>query len=1127
MTKLKLTARKIHSKNGINFLVIIALILIWSGSYGQKGNPFISNYSFPSKIGQLKTQDLVQDNTGSLVLATSKGLAIFDGGGWSITKINAYPLQLLVKDARIYVATSSGFGYAEKNEIGQYEYLQLSDSLFEKQSFWSIQAQGHSIFFGGSESILEYSEKENLVVNSWNLKAEESFFGTIKHKQNLYVFLGNRELYSLAQKGLKPIKLPVEIMDGEIVFATNHDSLSVFGMDNNTVWSFDGDKFTKLSLECADYLSTSDISGGVSISEVKLAISTVTGGCVIVDIQTGKTLDIINYQTGLPDDEVFAMTIDKNGGLWLVHEFGLSRVNLQFPVKNYSTYPGLEGNLLSLYVGNNALYVATSEGVFYLDDVKDYREIEVLLKKQIERAVPIETNYISPILLPDTETKQQPVVELSKKQQRKDKRKNRRNRKKQQNNIDRKQELKTDSTFVEVTEKKETVEQELYQNESSQTTETSTKVYALQSIKYLFKSVTGIEDKCKELLLVGDQIIVAGNKGLYVIKNGKAKAIVEGKYINKLYKSRYNNRVYVGAAEGFFSVIEENGKWKIEEHFQKFESNIISIVERDNRNLWLGSENVAYKVRVDDEAKPIEIKAYYFNTETTEEVYVREIYGKPFFFLRSGIYGFDVEKDSIYYNDEVNQRFFNRYRYIFSQNTITWILSNNEWININHEPELLSLKSFYLNLFDAVQNIFVDENQNLWIIDGSNKLYYVEATNIPPTEKKFDVFFTQVKNTSGLNFTLSNLNFDYDNSSLTFNVSAPYFVKAEGTSYQYKIEGLMNQWSDWSSNSSINFPFIPEGKYVMKVRAKNVFGQESEIKELKFVIHPPFYRTTWFYLLAIVAGIAALIGIIKLREKRLKREQYILEEKVKLRTKQLNIEKQKSDELLLNILPYETAEELKTKGKATARYYNLTTVLFTDFKGFTQISESITPVELVKELDKFFIGFDQVVEDYNIEKIKTIGDAYMCVGGVPARNQSNPIEAVLAGLAITDFMDEMKTIRIKEGRPFWQLRLGIHTGPIIAGVVGKKKFAYDVWGDTVNTASRMESSGEPGKVNISAATHQLVKKYFECISRGKVAAKNKGDLDMYFVDRIKPEFSADANGRKPNDKLTHIIDGLK
>ncbi|MFT5972696.1 MAG: class 3 adenylate cyclase/tetratricopeptide (TPR) repeat protein [Cryomorphaceae bacterium] len=216
-------------------------------------------------------------------------------------------------------------------------------------------------------------------------------------------------------------------------------------------------------------------------------------------------------------------------------------------------------------------------------------------------------------------------------------------------------------------------------------------------------------------------------------------------------------------------------------------------------------------------------------------------------------------------------------------------------------------------------------------------------------------------------------------------------------------------------------------------------------------------------------------------------------------------EKERSEGLLLNILPQETADELKEKGSATPKFYPLVSVLFTDFKGFTQIAEKLTPQELVEELNTCFISFDEIIEKHNLEKIKTIGDAYMCAGGIPASNENNPFDAVNAALEIRDFMEELRLERTAKGLDFWELRIGIHTGAVIAGVVGKNKFAYDIWGDAVNTASRMESSGIPGEVNISGATHEIVKDKFNCRYRGKVAAKNKGEVDMYLVESIKTE----------------------
>ncbi len=209
--------------------------------------------------------------------------------------------------------------------------------------------------------------------------------------------------------------------------------------------------------------------------------------------------------------------------------------------------------------------------------------------------------------------------------------------------------------------------------------------------------------------------------------------------------------------------------------------------------------------------------------------------------------------------------------------------------------------------------------------------------------------------------------------------------------------------------------------------------------------------------------------------------------------------KKRSDELLLNILPAETAEELKATGTAKAKSFDVVSVLFTDFKNFTQASEKLSPEELVAEINHCYSAFDRIVTKYGIEKIKTIGDSYMCAGGLPVPNETHAVDIVSAGLEMAEFIEKEKQKRQDNGQPFFELRLGIHTGPVVAGIVGIKKFAYDIWGDTVNTASRMESSGEIGKVNISGSTYELVKHKFTCIHRGKIAAKNKGMIDMYFA----------------------------
>lgn len=219
---------------------------------------------------------------------------------------------------------------------------------------------------------------------------------------------------------------------------------------------------------------------------------------------------------------------------------------------------------------------------------------------------------------------------------------------------------------------------------------------------------------------------------------------------------------------------------------------------------------------------------------------------------------------------------------------------------------------------------------------------------------------------------------------------------------------------------------------------------------------------------------------------------------------QLQIEKDRSDNLLLNILPEEIAQELKEKGQADARDYDMVSVLFTDFKSFTETSSHLSARELVQEINTCFKKFDSIVETHGVEKIKTIGDAYMAAGGLPVPTNNSVKNTVLAALEMQTFISERKSAMNEKGLPAFEMRLGIHTGPIVAGIVGVKKFQYDIWGDTVNTASRMESNGEVAKVNISQSTYILLKDdpSFSFISRGKISAKGKGEIDMYFVELI-------------------------
>lgn len=240
---------------------------------------------------------------------------------------------------------------------------------------------------------------------------------------------------------------------------------------------------------------------------------------------------------------------------------------------------------------------------------------------------------------------------------------------------------------------------------------------------------------------------------------------------------------------------------------------------------------------------------------------------------------------------------------------------------------------------------------------------------------------------------------------------------------------------------------------------------------------------------------------------------------------ELAAEKQRADSLIHNILPDKIAAELIEKGSVEPRHHPATTILFTDFAAFTKSAAELSPRELIDDLDMYFSEFDGIIARHGLEKLKTIGDSYMCAGGLMLGRKDHAVRSCLAALEMQHFVVASNQRLATLGQEPWHARIGLHSGSVVSGVVGRKKFTYDVWGDAVNIAARMESAGEVDRVNISESTYQHVKSYFDCTPRGVLEVKNKGKLAMYFLDRLKPEYAADAAGVEANEHLRKTLAG--
>ncbi|MCB0561842.1 MAG: hypothetical protein H6573_12825 [Lewinellaceae bacterium] len=317
------------------------------------------------------------------------------------------------------------------------------------------------------------------------------------------------------------------------------------------------------------------------------------------------------------------------------------------------------------------------------------------------------------------------------------------------------------------------------------------------------------------------------------------------------------------------------------------------------------------------------------------------------------------------------------------------------------------------------------------------------------------------------------------------------------------LEGYENDWLPAMENHSIRYNNIPAGTYTFRVRSKvgvNNPEWNSQQLAIRVVVQEAFYNSWWFWLLCAGMLAGGVFAIMRYRIYLIHKREMALEQLVRERTQELELEKQKSEELLLNILPAELAEELKKFGAAKAKRHELVTVMFSDFKGFSRISEQMDPEDLVAEIDYCFRAFDEIMEKYGLEKIKTVGDAYLCVGGIRDDDGDEATRVILAAMEIQEFMAGLRIQREAEEKPCFEARIGIHTGAVVAGIVGIKKFAYDIWGDTVNLAARMETNGDAGKVNISETTYDLTQKLFRCTYHGQYTETDGEDINMYYVE---------------------------
>lgn len=673
-------------------------------------------------------------------------------------------------------------------------------------------------------------------------------------------------------------------------------------------------------------------------------------------------------------------------------------------------------------------------------------------------------------------------------------------------------------------------------------------------------TTSGSDYVYKQLLVKGESVyphnrvysIIHWKDHLYWVAT-KDGALLYNSNLNKLEAFEYNNK-NIG---------------------QTISKGVCRLVYKDKNNrVWFTTSTGGLNLLTEVNGKP-QIHPYEHNYQIKSicSDYITSIYQEA-----NGIYWFGTSGSGLMRWDERSKEgvLFNK-KMGLPNDVVYGVLPGKDrtlWLSTNRGLSNFDMQTHKTTNYSEVDGLMSNEfNIGAYMKSATGDLYfggiygynYFNPDDVLMVEKDLSVVFTRFKlenewlkpNMKGSPLTkpvylTETIKLGYKQRSFTLRFQPSDLSHPDLVNYKYVLEGSDDGEILLGTMNEVHFSALSHGSYVLKVYARIGDGEWSSTPAtIQVTIQAPFWLTWWFWLIFLVVLAISVRVFIRYRIDASRREQVRLEMKIRARTKEiqlqnkkiesqkkkieeeknkvlrqqklLQIEKDKTEKLLRNVMPESTAEELKKSGKARARAYKTVSVLFTDFVGFTKISDRMNPTELVKKLDVYFTKFDEIIVRNNLEKIKTIGDAYMCAGGVPVRNNTNPIDACLAALQIQDYMSKRKHDAIANGKEYWELRLGINTGEVTAGVIGSERLAYDIWGATVNQAQRMEMLGEPGKVTITGDTFKHIEPYFECTFMGKAQSKSRGIIDMFVVERIKPELSENGKGIKPNSRFHQIV----
>jgi class 3 adenylate cyclase len=1095
------------------YFIFIILLPFFSDAQSNRqyeiGLPLIRNYPPKEYKGFSQNWGFVQDQRGVLYFANGDGVLEYDGVHWRVIKIsNDYTVSSVTIDNqdRVYVGSTSEFGYLAPTKNGELKYVSLIGKFSEKDKKFNyilkLLPVNGSIYFITGEKLFRWSNNN---IKTWKLKRPCS---CIKFGKSIIVWQKNVGLKSVLNDTLINLKGGEYFADMSVqnILPYKNNRMLVVTRDSGLYLMSDPFKLHKNQYPVivkffnqADYFfQANQLLYSTELSNGYYAFASMRGGTAIMDSK-GMLVQILDKAAGLQNETHNAVGQDRQNSLWLSMDNGITRADISSPLSFWNDDMGLKGSVLSVIRFKDKIYAGTWQGLFYHSYTPESFYSEDGAITSISRFETL--NGIK-------STTWDMIVVKNEKDRSKDK--------------------------LLVAASGGVYEVDLY---SAKLISSGTSYRFFRSEMDPSKVFVGTDEgiRCISINYKGDEIIFS-NEGL--LKGFDEKIVNFGE--------DREGRLWITTE--FSGIYMLEFKKRIGKQIS-LPLNSVSSYKFSHFDTTSGAPSVystIYKIK--NKLVFISEDGFYYPVEKTKANNISE-----FHFVRDNTFISDIQNGSAFINYLVEDKKGNLWIQLTDKDLGKKILIEAKYkkdgsyeIKSNPFKQIPQMEMY--SIFPESDNVtWFGGDDGLVKYDGNTNFEYNQESRtlirkviLERDSVLFWGTYYKTVSDSGECAGLDTLQLDelkpeisFAFNSLTFEYASPSYFDESSKLYKIYLEGFDKKWSEWTNETKKEYTNLPPGSYKFHVVSKNIFDAVSAEAVYEFEILPPWYRT-WIAYIIYVMGFAFIIySAIRFSNRRLRDAKIKLEEVVKDRTSEINRqkkeiekEKEKSDKLLLNILPFKIAEELKVNGHAKTKFFDQVSVMFSDFKDFTVIAQQLEPQDLIAELNRCFVFFDDVCVRHNIEKIKTIGDSFMCAGGIPIKNKTNPVDVVLAAFEMRDFISRLKKEQSEKGKTLWKIRIGINTGPIISGVVGKKKFAYDIWGDTVNTASRLEQSSFPNKINISEDTYGYVKDFFECTYRGKIPVKHKGEIDMYFAERIKKELCVDDEGRIPNQIFWELYEKL-